>query len=721
MKIIYNIILAIFLTIGVASADFSDDFSDGTITDWTVLGGTWNVQGTDFRLTPTSATAGTAISHPIASGQRYFRFIVVNGAANTGEITWTGAGGKGFIFASGGPDVILLGQGFTMTNVNLGSMTSDYESTIIAEIVNFDTQLAITVLNTSTGNVISSQQVAYTYVESSQIYIQNGVAGIGMKYNSIETASSSPVSETESIISFDADQYFVSDLGTISWTMKNLDWSDIFYYKTIVLSWTDGEGKNHETRLIGSPSQVGTYVYQFDSVGNYIVTLQRSFLGLGTPTEISSDTAIVRPLSQSYINTNLTAFMRVPFGVSYSIGYSLSGYTSEIEIIGTNADTGGIIEVSIIDASLGNTGTQIMQQTGVKVWPTGRYTLKLYDARKDLVLDTKYITIVSDPRLIPVLLFNTSNISTDRLTYFINDYMYIDFTVNDTSFRNYSIRADVYNYDLQTTTKQFFNAFTDQAGSFETLVNSKINMQCERGVYCWFESGNNTIRLTAYNNTYSTTIASYNFTVTQTTVDGWGLSLSNQTITTSQELTIKAIVPAGATGKLRIRDAGYNTSSAVVYFVENINEGTQVYKTTITRVNANGKGYYEVEIIDESNGKVKMHLPLTVTRGTGDTGITTPGGGQVGTDTALTLINVFGFISFWGFIIWLGIVGTIIATMANSQSGVNGMAVVVVAWLSAVFIALIGLFDPFKIYIIVLSTIIAAVLFKYGKSATTEG
>jgi hypothetical protein len=88
--------------------------------------------------------------------------------------------------------------------------------------------------------------------------------------------------------------------------------------------------------------------------------------------------------------------------------------------------------------------------------------------------------------------------------------------------------------------------------------------------------------------------------------------------------------------------------------------------------------------------------------------------------TALLLLNVFGMIAFWGFVIWLGIVGSVIIAMAKGSGGVNGTAVVIVAWLSAVFIALVGLFDPFKIYIIVLTTIIAAVMFKYGRSATVE-
>lgn len=101
--------------------------------------------------------------------------------------------------------------------------------------------------------------------------------------------------------------------------------------------------------------------------------------------------------------------------------------------------------------------------------------------------------------------------------------------------------------------------------------------------------------------------------------------------------------------------------------------------------------------------------------------VPTPPGGNTGgnippitgiSPAANGLINTLSMTALYGLIIWIGLV------FAGIRAGANGTGLIAVVWLSGVMIALIGLFDPFKIYIIVLSTMIAAVLFRSGQSAS---
>lgn len=82
---------------------------------------------------------------------------------------------------------------------------------------------------------------------------------------------------------------------------------------------------------------------------------------------------------------------------------------------------------------------------------------------------------------------------------------------------------------------------------------------------------------------------------------------------------------------------------------------------------------------------------------------------DIGIGTGVDLLGIFGKRAFWGFVLWLGVVWP-----SRDSKGI-----IIIAWMSAVFMALIGLFDPYKIYVIVLTTIIAAIMFKVGQYTTT--
>lgn len=174
-------------------------------------------------------------------------------------------------------------------------------------------------------------------------------------------------------------------------------------------------------------------------------------------------------------------------------------------------------------------------------------------------------------------------------------------------------------------------------------------------------------------------------------------------------------------------------------------------------------GTYDIKLIDGISGNFIMTLPFTTTSikanqytftlntqhesytaqfinttgviqasasieisNLGSPGVTVPGGNSINLNsggdeliqTSGTLLSAVGNVGFYGLIIWLGIIGVTIRQMTSNGGSVNGQAVIIIAWLSCVMIALIGLFGDYKIYIIVLSTIIAAIMFRVGQNTS---
>jgi hypothetical protein len=275
----------------------------------------------------------------------------------------------------------------------------------------------------------------------------------------------------------------------------------------------------------------------------------------------------------------------------------------------------------------------------------------------------------------------------------------------------------LYNYGIGAQTGIFYGKSGQSAGSVEGALTPPdygtfnyyiVNTEGDRPNIVWI-AGNNAMRLMLQNSiTNNLTVLAYaNFTLSDLDSTGYGLTVTPTSVTINQNVRITTTCPAECI--LSVQRPG----GAVSYF--NISSGTrtlfQAYPTA---------GKYSIALMDSGS---HIHVPAIVTVSSAvsavSPGVPTPPGG-VTTNTALSFINVFGVIAFWGFVIWLGIVGSVITTMSHSAGGINGTAVIAVAWFAAVFIAIIGLFDPFKIYIIVISTIIAAVYFKFGRQTTME-
>lgn len=404
----------------------------------------------------------------------------------------------------------------------------------------------------------------------------------------------------------DKSEYFVGDNINITWYYSDGDWNDFLSSKRLKI---EENGNTFANGLIDLSSQTGFYIFTSSQVGSFKAIAQKCTLII-ICSDIGYDTAMINPPGNSWIAlTNSTVIAKVPFNVTYHIGYSTSSYPA------------GIIEIRGIDKNTGNRVDTVLpsvfpdgeiQMGLIHKFTAGEYKIELYDAAKNTVMDKKDLVVVNAPTLIPTLNITISNISMDKYYYFVNDFATITYAVDDVNYTNYSIRADVVNANSTATTKSFIGQLSEQIGQFDTLINNfqgQQTLKCDQGLYCYFDSGINFLRMIAYNSTNSQVISNYTFFVSSTTTDGYGLKVSKNNVTVGETFTVTTIVPTGQTAMLRIEDPGYSTNKISV-FNQTVSEGTNTFPVRITRVGSGGIGYYDVDLY--SGSIIKVRASITV-------------------------------------------------------------------------------------------------------------
>lgn len=101
------------------------------------------------------------------------------------------------------------------------------------------------------------------------------------------------------------------------------------------------------------------------------------------------------------------------------------------------------------------------------------------------------------------------------------------------------------------------------------------------------------------------------------------------------------------------------------------------------------------------------------------TGVTSTEG-QVSTTTATNLLNVLGMVAFYGLLLYVGLLFGMLKLMSSAGFSDSGMFIYA-AVILANLVALVGLFDPFKMYVLVLTWIIAGANFYVGRKVVTGG
>jgi len=78
-----------------------------------------------------------------------------------------------------------------------------------------------------------------------------------------------------------------------------------------------------------------------------------------------------------------------------------------------------------------------------------------------------------------------------------------------------------------------------------------------------------------------------------------------------------------------------------------------------------------------------------------------------------------GYTAFYGLIIFIGILYGTVKMMTRNGASIDGQALVIIMAVIASMESLIGLFDPFKYYILVLTWVLAGLYFKLNRNAAT--
>jgi len=123
--------------------------------------------------------------------------------------------------------------------------------------------------------------------------------------------------------------------------------------------------------------------------------------------------------------------------------------------------------------------------------------------------------------------------------------------------------------------------------------------------------------------------------------------------------------------------------------------------------------------LEKPNGEI-ITEGYTAVEGQAVTPIPTPTTGTPGmTNQAANLLNIFTYMAFYGMVIFIGIFYSAIKLMTAHGAQVNGSALVIIMAIVATMEALIGLFDPYKLYIIVITWIFAAIYFRQTRATAT--
>ena len=443
-------------------------------------------------------------------------------------------------------------------------------------------------------------------------------------------------------IAFDKAEYIIGDNTNVSWYYSDTEWNNLLTLKKIDFKINgnyrlDEFGAHIDDFVVSS--QTGYKIIQADTVGTIEAEANTCTLLVFCST-LGTDNANVLAPGESWIAlSNYTVYAKVPFNATYHIGFSMQNYPP------------ASIEIQTIDSATGNKVDNVFPDTFpdgtipigvIHPLPAGEYSIRLYDSVKNTVLDIKKLTVILQPSAIPTMGITTSSISTDKSVYFYNDYMQISFQVDDANFTNYSIRGDILNRNTSTVTKRIFAPFNDQVGTYTTIVNIDKKQKCESGLNCWFDIGNNSINLVAYNSTDSFTIAYANFTVSSTTSDGYGLQVSTITPSANIPFQITTIVPSLHTGTLIVANDGYKK---IVYVAnQTVASGTYTIPVTISPVNNNGVAYYVAELWGD-DGYLKVKIPLTVSQPSA-TATTATASGTTNQVTSFLSSNIFWALVF---------------------------------------------------------------------------
>lgn len=531
----------------------------------------------------------------------------------------------------------------------------------------------------TSGALVDSQTIsADTVDDTTEIKIigtTTGYVGV-ISIDDIIVSSIPPTAESG--INWDLEQYTEGDTASYTWMLENSFWQDLLYkYQIQILK--DGL----EIDTVGV-SQTGTRYQDVDIAGTYEVKLQYSGLWPTNWQSIDGDSVNVIPQVDSYINVPQTAPQRTNFTVIYLYGSTPSNGLILMKRLDETTGNYETVEFDLLDSDKqgGVTYTRNMS-----LHSTGTYKITLvHDEQVDEIYDVIEITSLYVP---PIETVGNSSISSDKSTYAIGETIFAQYAVDYTNYTTYNVNMEIYNIDKDII------SYSVQTIDQISYISQTIPITNE------FFSGDHHLRLTSYDNTGTkvAVLANKSITIGLVNDGGFGLSLSKYDVMQLEQFVIKAISPTSA--NIRVwsveRDVQVGTLMTI--------NGSTYLNYAIPRT-----GNYEITL--SSGGLEITKQYITVHEGFVDGEVDEEIEDEVTQSTVDMVINFLSMPAFWGMIIWVGVVGG-----ASQSKAVNRSSTGYIAFAFGNILAIVGLFAPYTMYILVILWIGAGVFFKLGKEA----
>jgi len=493
-----------------------------------------------------------------------------------------------------------------------------------------------------------------------------------------------------SYINFFADQYTLGDTATYNWNWNENDLS-IYRRERIVIE-RDGVVLD---RI--NAGDTGIRYLDMDELGSYRISLiSYGLLTYSNPITYATDTVNSIERIDSYINVPQEAALKTNFTATYLYGSTPTSPIINIKQL-QNDYTYKIIDTKILpSATAGVTYT-----TDISISSVGDYVIDLYDNGKgeSLATDTIFINYVYIP---PIEVVQSSYIETTDTTYGYGGVISGSYAIEDNNFTDYHTKVEVYNVDKDIISFAYeplhqIDTFDIPIFDFDVYSDGENSYP----VSTKFLSGANRVRLSTYNTNGSLNevIAYQNITISATDTEGYGLTLSKYTVTENEVFAIKAITPVQANIVIHpLSLMGVSDTSFL------INGSTQItYALGM-------EDTYRISLV--SSGETKSSQIIKVLEGEV---ITPPVDEEVDGVTQGTIEMIIMFLSmpaFWGMIIWVGVVGGVAQSNAVNRSSTG-----YIAFALGNILAVVGMFAPYTMYILVILWIGAGVFFKLGREA----
>ena len=282
------------------------------------------------------------------------------------------------------------------------------------------------------------------------------------------------------------------------------------------------------------------------------------------------------------------------------------------------------------------------------------------------------------------------------------------------------VKSGIDTANYTNSSNQFFYSFYNDDISSETsnyaipsqlfAANYRATSELTSGIDDMFlYDGNNTIRLIRRINGTDTTLASVTFTVSSIDPDGYGLKLFKSEVCNNEIFTANIISPTPS------RFMIIGVSDGIIgqtYYNQTINSTygtTKEFKISVA-------GDY-LAILTKSDGTELTRIITvtncapTVTETPIDTAGRLEGTGFTATGYSWmdNLLYFMSLSAFWGFILFIVVV-IVVATNKQASPALGYIAFVV-----ANIEAIIGLWAPFTMYILVLTWVFAGIYFVFGR------